>query len=702
MTKIDLSSCENEPVRFVGMVQPFGALVVGDESGKISHVSSNIGAFLGQEASTLLGKPLATVSLEGAYRTCKKRLGSRQLIEFEPVEKASTFDLNALLNKLQTANSLPSLLQKAAEAVWELTKFNRVMVYKFHDDFHGEVVAEALLPGVESFMGLHYPASDIPPQARAIFLESWVRIIPDVNATPVPIMGSNLEGLDLGRVTMRAVSPIHIEYLKNMEVGASLTISIIVEGKLWGLFACHHRSEKYVDPTVRDAAETIGRMTSSLIRESEIKEIHAQNEKLKKDIYKLQERLQKTDDIGEELTKATPNLTDLISTEGAAAALYLEGYWATVGKVPNEKQLEDLANWLSQNSKDEVFSTNELSKVFPEARAYKEIASGLLAASIPKNKKSYILWFRSEVVQTVRWAGNPDKTVTTVNGRLTPRASFDEWKESVEGKSKPWQVWEVNAALEIKHAVIGNDLKKQFEKEKKARKEAELAISAREELMEVVSHDLRNPLSSIVMNTQLLKRFLTNADEKTRSILDRISRSSQSMSNLIEDILNVTKLEAGQVNLETQITDLHELLRDSIDVLSTLAHDKQIKLEIAPNSVPLKAEIDYGRMLQVVSNIIGNAIKFTPPEGEIIAKVAKSGPDSILITIKDSGEGIPKENLDHIFDRFWQAKEAKKMGTGLGLAIAKGVVVNHQGEIWAESEMGKGTTFSIKIPIAQS
>ena len=349
--------------------------------------------------------------------------------------------------------------------------------------------------------------------------------------------------------------------------------------------------------------------------------------------------------------------------------------------------------------KKEIFATNELSKEFPPAREYKHLGSGLLAAAIPKGRKNFIFWFRPEISQTVRWAGNPEKVVDTVNGRLTPRASFEEWKTISEGKSLPWMEWEINAAIDIKNAVIANDLKVQFEKEKKARHEAELAKNAREELMAMLSHDLRNPLSSILMNSHILKKFMTGMDDKSQSVLERIFRSAHSMNNLIEDILNVTKLEANQVTLDLKVMPLHSILSETIELMLTLAHDKGIKLELARDSYACDVEVDHGRMLQVFSNIIGNAIKFTPENGSILAKIEKCGPEFVKISIKDSGPGIPQENLAYVFDRFWQAKEAKRLGTGLGLAIVKGIVERHGGEIWAESVNRQGTTFIIQLPL---
>lgn len=698
---LDLSQCENEPVRFIGAIQSFGALIHLDPAGIITHYSENIQELTGHPGNSLLGMKFSNELFEkNEYSLSEVKGPVGNFIEIERRVETRFQNVNSHLEKLQKSGDIHSLLQNAADIIADITDLDRVMIYKFHDDAHGEVVAETVRPGVDSFMGLHYPASDIPPQARAIFLENWVRMIPDVGYKSVPMKGTTqLDAFDLGKTLLRAVSPIHIEYLKNMHVGSSLTISIIVEGKLWGLFACHHNTPHYVNKDLRDMCETVGRMTSSLIRETHLKEVAHHAAELKAIHAKLIARANNANDLAEELTKNSPTLIDIVKSEGAAAALYIEGHWVTIGNVPSIKEMDDLADWLGTQKYDGVYVTNELSKHYPTAANFKAVASGLLAASIPKTRKNFIFWFRPEIVQTVKWAGNPDKNLSTVNGRLTPRESFNEWKESVHGKSLPWQEWEIDAALELRNAIMALDLRRQFEKEQKARNEAERATMAREELMAVVSHDLKNPLSSIQMNAQLIKRLVNPTDDKSKGVAERIHKSAITMNNLIEDILSVTKLEAGHMELELTKNSLHKVIDEAIDLLSPMAVEKGIRLAREMESIECVTSYDYGRMLQVFSNLIGNAIKFTPDYGTILVKVEKCGPEFIKMSVKDSGSGIPKDHLDNVFDRFWQANQAKRLGTGLGLSIVKGIIMRHEGEIWAESELGQGTTFVIQLPL---
>lgn len=459
--EIDISQCEKEPVRFIGAIQPFGAMLVLDKNFMVTHYSKNLKEISDLDGPKLLQKNFNPGLLDLNHFT-QSILPTRSgcVVEIERTLFPTFLNLNPMLGTLQNATDVNGLLNEAACVMSQISQFDRVMVYKFHEDAHGEVVAESVRPGIDQFIGLHFPASDIPPQAREIFLENWVRSIGDVSYVPVPLLGSETETVDLGPSLFRAVSPIHIEYLKNMKVKASLTVSIIVEGKLWGLFACHHDKPKYLTKDIRDNCEVIARMTSALIRDSYLKEVSFHASKLSVINQKLLSKVSNTQDLSTELTESSPSLVDIIKSEGAAAALYVDGYWATIGQVPNEEQLNELVVWLGSQNTGDIFHTCELSKIFHPASAYASIASGLLAVPVSKHKRSYILWFRPEQIQDVKWAGNPAKVVNSEDGRLIPRDSFEVWKETVTGTSQPWEIWEINAAMELRNSVLALDLQK--------------------------------------------------------------------------------------------------------------------------------------------------------------------------------------------------------------------------------------------------
>jgi light-regulated signal transduction histidine kinase (bacteriophytochrome) len=706
--KID--QCDLEPVNFIGAIQPFGALLAFDESsGKLRFASANWRDVFANLPSypTLVDFELSRTGAAVGKGWVGHHYRHEDLVVIEAEKGNEISDQRlerAVLSDLQAVSSSAELLDTAAKAVAKITGMDRVMIYRFHPDQHGEVVAEAISPGTESFLGLHYPASDIPAPARALFLKSWVRMIPTVDYRPVPIESLEEKGktFDLGGSLLRAVSPIHLEYLRNMRVGASLTISLQQNGQLWGLIACHAHQSILVSRDKRAACESIGRFTSALLAVK-----NEQDQVLLRDRYHsvhraLVERMHSGEDMAIELTNFTPNLLDLISAEGSSAALYLSGAWVSIGRTPSEEQLEKLVSWLEKTyPRQPLFETDRLPSLFPEAESFKQFACGLMALHIPKTSRNYILWFRPEVVETVSWAGKPEK-LEDAAGRLHPRASFALWTQEVSGRSRPWTELEKMAALELRNSIMATDLQLQFKKEQAARAEAERAVAAREELMAVLSHDLKNPVGSIKISAALGGRYLDRApNDKLKELLERINRAANSMNGLIDDILSITKLESGYLNLEFQKQDVNALLAEVVEILQPIANEKRILLELSPKSQPCYAEVDRGAVLQVFSNLMGNAVKFTPDDGKITLSVDRCGPEHVKFSVKDTGPGIDPSSLPNIFDRFWQAKQARRLGTGLGLAIAKGLVQAHGGSIEAESDGKSGTTFHVSLPVAQ-
>lgn len=710
VTNAQIDKCDLEPVNFIGAIQPFGALLAFDESsGALKFASKNWRDVFGGSGQQpkLTDFELMSSGLTVGEKWIGHWFRSQGLLVIEAEPGQAGFDSRLerkALSDLQSATSLQELLQKAAQSVADITGMDRVMIYRFHPDLHGEVVAESVSPGTESFMGLHYPASDIPAPARALFLKSWVRMIPAVDYSPIPIDSVDGAGktFDLGGSLLRAVSPIHLEYLRNMKVGASLTISLQQGGKLWGLIACHALSPSLVSREKRAACEAIGRLTSALIAvKNEQGQLHL------RDRYRavhqtLVERLHAGEDMAAELTKFTPNLLDLITAEGSSTALYLSGTWVSIGRVPSEAQLEKLVDWLEEmQGRAPLFATNQLPSIYSSAEDFKQLGCGLLALQIPKTTRNYIFWFRPEVVETVSWAGKPEK-MEDAAGRLHPRGSFSLWTQEVAGKSKPWTDLEKSAAMELRNAIMAVDLQIQFKKEQAARAEAERAVAAREELMAVLSHDLKNPVGSIKINAALGKRHLSkHPQDKVGELFERINRAATNMNNLIDDILSITKLESGFLDLEFQKEDVSSILREVIEILTPIASEKNLRLELQAPEQACLAEIDRGAIQQVFSNLLGNAVKFTPEAGKITLSLDRCGPETIKFSVTDTGPGIEPSSLKNIFDRFWQAKQARRLGIGLGLAIAKGVIQAHGGTIEAESDGKSGTTFHVNIPIAQ-
>lgn len=733
-----LANCSREPIHIPGAIQPFGVLLALDcADERIEYCAANVASAFGVDAQRALGmKPVdllgadllkdspshdfeaheparIVVSAGGQGRTWDvfvHRHQGRSIIELESTDTADSeagrplrSSLRRAISALDTSRSVRELCDRACEAVRTLTGFDGVMVYKFHADGHGEVIAESKGDEFAKYLGLHYPASDIPLQARAMFLSNWVRMIPARDYEPVPVLaapGVNAP-LDLGRSLLRSVSPIHIEYLRNMGVAASLTLSLIHNGELWGLIACHHYgSPKHLSFETRAACETLARLASSQLGRMGELETRASRERASDVLRQLEASMKGQSDLSEGLVNGARTALDLVECRGAAVHSY-NGTWLSLGSAPPTEQLVALARWLTQQGKPDVFQTNNLAAEYPPAESFKDVASGLLAIRIPKGDMNYLMWFRPEALQTVTWAGNPDKPVTQSSGstRLAPRASFDAWKQVVHLTSMPWATWELEAASVLRGSILTIDLQRQYEREVEARASAELANEQKEQLLAMVSHDLKNPVHSLMVGITLMQKTMS-ADSLSRSsdVLEGMNRSLKGMNHLIDDLLSVSKLESGTATLEIRENSVEELLKDVVQLLQPIAIERGISFEteLEP-SAGFRLRADRNRLLQVFSNLVGNALKFTPPQGKVRLR-AEKGTRETCFVVSDTGSGIAEENLPFVFDRFWQARQTQRLGTGLGLSIAKGIVEAHGGRIWVESNLGSGSTFRFTIP----
>jgi len=735
-----LANCSREPIHIPGAIQPFGVLLALDDELRITQCSENVAAALGREPHAALGRSIEELigcNLRSLVRDSDFQSG--QPLRLNMPDEASAWDaflhrhrsqlifelesvpvttgvhddsgrgrwVHTALATLESSTSLVALCQRACEQIKQLTGLDGVMVYKFHDDGHGEVIAEAKDDHWPKYLGLHYPASDIPPQARAIFLDNWVRMIPERDYVPAQLVSrdSAAAPLDLGRSLLRSVSPVHIEYLKNMGVRASLTLSLISEGRLWGLIAGHHyRGPRHITFEPRAAAELVARLVSQQLSRREELETAAARERGRGVVTELVRRMKVSAEIADGLVGEPQDACDIFNCSGVAIALP-GGDWKRVGETPTYEHLVGLAAKLDQRPGDwQVFHSDELVQEYSRAAEFKDCASGVLALRIPKGNGNYIFWFKPEVIHTITWAGDPNKPLAPESSvaRLRPRASFENWTEAVRMKSMPWARWEIELVETLGHAIVGIDLQRQFDQATQARAAAEWANEQKEQLLAMVSHDLKNPLHSVIVGTTFIQKLLpAESAAKLHTVLLAMQRSLHSMGHLIDDLLSIAKLESGTVDLEIQEHSAASLFSDAFDLLLPIAVEKGVALEMAADSLQdCRVACDRERVLQVLSNLIGNAVKFTPSGGRITCRLAKAAREACF-SIEDTGPGIARENLSSIFDRFWQARQTRRLGTGLGLSIAQGMITKHGGRIWVESELGQGSSFYFTLPLVR-
>ena len=529
-TTVDLTNCDREPIHILGAIQPVGFLIALTADWLVARASANIGQFIGREPGDLFGLPLEKIFSPKAVHDLRNRSamlrgpdsverlfdcalmgddhlfdiaihfsGGQVVIEAEPASGEhgdATGMVRSMITRLDQTTDFAAFYREGARQVRALIGFDRVMVYRFAADGSGEVVAEAVKAGIGQFMGLRYPASDIPAQARELYRRNMLRMIADVNAPAVPILPQRDQSgqpLDLSLSVLRSVSPIHIEYLKNMGVGASLSISIIVEGKLWGLFACHHYSARCPTFERRSVSELFAQMFSMRL-ESRERQQTVEYERRARDIsdqllgaVASDETLLKDPDwLGDILTHAIP---------ADGVGVWLGGAFAFSGTTPPIEDFRRITRALNGTAAGKVFATDHIGSLIPDAESFASEASGMLAIPISRSPRDYVVLFRKELIHSVRWAGDPHKPVAFgPNGpRLTPRESFAEWKELVEGKSQPFTPSEIRVAETLRATLIEVVLRLADE----ASAERQQAGARQELLIAELNHRVRNILGLI-------------------------------------------------------------------------------------------------------------------------------------------------------------------------------------------------------------
>ncbi len=763
-TPADLTACEREPIHIPGSIQPHGVLfALSADDCTIRQWSENAGRFTRQDLSAIGGQGVE-VLFEPPYATQLRQMASLAgiennptylfqarlrgaesaplewalhrangvlILEGEPTVPESDREqvawaglVRSTIPRLRAAPDLTTLYQAATEEVGRLTGFDRVMVYQFGDEGHGSVVAEVHRTGLEPFLGLHYPASDIPQQARQLYLLNQLRLIADVGYTPAPMLASDAQTtpLDMSYCVLRSVSPVHVEYLKNMGVAASMSISVMKDDALWGLIACHHYTgPRYVPFDVRSACELIGQVVSLQIAAKSDSGDGVYRERIHQVRDQIVENMAATDDSWAGLYAGDVTVRDLIECGGCAVVRENGTHCTRLGTTPSEEQILRIVSLLQrQEHSDAVFATDRLPFLMDGltdgADEYRSIASGLLSLRIGRGQPTFVLWFRPEFLHSVDWGGNPDKAVTRAEDgthRLSPRKSFARWRQEVEGRSSPWTDLEQEAVRELSRAILSVVLTKA---EEMARLNTDLQRSNTEldAFAYVASHDLKEPLRGIHQYIQFLHEdhadsLPPDATEK----LEVLTRLSRRMESLIDSLLHYARV--GRLDLSRAAVDMNQITGECQEVLRALLAETGTTVRI-PRPLPSGVICDRVQVGEVFSNLVSTAAKYNrrssgerwveigylTPEEEGYAAVAGedhglAGP--VIYRVSDNGIGIPARFHETIFGIFRRlhGRDEYGGGTGAGLTITKKIVERHGGRIWLESPPEGGTTFYFTV-----
>lgn len=490
----DLSSCERERIHMPSAIQPYGCLLLCVlPTWTISTVSANAGSFFGRASEDLLDQPLDVVmpgkavhDLRNVLQSSMVSAGAERLLDVQIDEGPERYDLTvhmsaanaiveivprkgantlatdpvvlvkSMIGQLRRASTLERFLQLAAHQVRAVTGFDRVMIYKFSPDASGQVMAEALRSGLPPFLGLRYPASDIPAQARALYKRQWLRLIPDVNYTPEALIGGSESSVeaDLSLASLRSVSPVHLEYLRNMGSNATLTISLMAGDALWGLIACHHAVPRRISTSICAAVELFGQIFSQQIDAKEQARELQHAARLRTAHDRLIAGMGPDQSVFDEPARFEDLVKAVIPCDGFG--VWSEQEFKGVGLTPPVEALPDLFRYLGEKGSQEPYATAGLSQELASARDYVAAVSGVLAIPFSRTSTEYLLFFRREVVETVRWGGDPKKPVSVEGGaaRIGPRKSFDAWREIVHGQSPPWRAAELQVAETLRTSLL--------------------------------------------------------------------------------------------------------------------------------------------------------------------------------------------------------------------------------------------------------
>jgi light-regulated signal transduction histidine kinase (bacteriophytochrome) len=651
---VDLTNCDREPIHIPGAIQPIGFLVALTADWQVARASANIEDFLHQSPEAVVGALIQDLFTPKAVHDLRNRvamLGGRDAVErlfsCVLVDGGPAFDVavhvsagevvieaepasgehgdasgavRSMMSRLDQAADFPAFYREGARQVRALLGYDRVMVYRFAEDGSGEVVAEAARSGIGRFMGLRYPATDIPAQARELYRRNLLRLITDVNAVPVPIIPArNQDGrpLDLSLSTLRSVSPIHIEYLKNMGVGASLSISIIVDGKLWGLFACHHYAARRPTFERRSVSELFAQMFSMRLESRERKET-VEYERRARDIS---DQLLGAVASDETLLKDPDWLADILTHAIPAdgVGVWLGGNHAFSGETPPLEDFRRIVRALNGTAAGRVFATDHIGALVPDASAFASGAAGLLAIPISRSPRDYVILFRRELVHSVRWGGDPHKPVSFgPNGpRLTPRESFAEWKELVEGRSQPFTASEIRVAETLRATLIEVVLRLADE----ASAERQQSSARQELLIAELNHRVRNILG-------LIRGLIRQSEPTSASIADFV------------------KVVDGRIHAlaraHNQITDDHwgpAPLQALIDAEAAAFVDERGRINLEGEPVLLNPNA-YSTMALVLHELVTNSNKYgslSTQDGRVVIGWSRNAARDLIMEWREIG-----------------------------------------------------------------
>lgn len=751
--KPDLTSCDTEPIHEIGSVQPFGALLAVDEDTLIvSHASENIDTYLDLEVPDVLGKPLADIIGETACQDLLQcqlepraphllrpwffnppsrqsnlerieclphRYGGKIIIEMLQLDEghADVWQQDLLrqniISQLMNTDDLAGLSTVSANLIREVSGFDRVMIYRFAEDGHGEVIAEAT-DRPDSFMGLHYPASDIPEPARRHFTLNLIRAISDINAVPSPILtrggekadSTSGQPLDLTYSKLRAVAPVHIEYLNNMGVGASMSISLVSNDELWGLVACHHYSPHHLSSSELRFCEMLGGTVSTLLQNLQNTQLLRRSIMAERTAFDLEMTARSNTDLHQVVTEYSDSLMTMVDAN--SMIFNVAGKQLRFGMVPDGNLNFDA---LSSDLQDGVAVSSHLSSVADMTPEQVKFASGAGYLELSEDGLDYLVVLREQYEHEISWAGKPDKVeVIGEDGveRLSPRGSFALWRQERLGRSKPFSSIDREVLRIMRRALFALNSLNRERAAVQAQKQAEanqarlrmtLMEAARKssmgELAGALAHEVNQPLAAVSNYVNACRQELQNYDidvpDSITELIDLAVDEAARTADLVRRLRNF--ISTGELIKER--TDLNLVVLQAAEFgFVADESDSAIALENCLDTSLSPVLFDPVQVGQVVLNLVRNSAEAMKGQQGTITLTSFREADKIVVSVADTGPGVSPDTSEMLFEPFHSSTTS---GMGIGLSLCRSIVEAHDGKIWLEPGT-KGADIRFSLP----
>ena len=717
-------NCDQEPIHIIGEVQEYGFLI-GTKGSEIAFYSENVLSLFSLKPKSVLGEKIEVlfdqlkldinwdnfshnqelaiqhINFNGEEYTLSIHSNNGfTLYEIEKVfpHHKINKEYQAVQNILRKSND-ENIWKILLKEIQEIIDFDRAMIYQFLYDGSGEVIEESVKDGLESYLHLHYPESDIPAQARALYLKNPVRITSHASGKTYPILGTEKEKIDLTYSVTRATSPVHVQYIKNSGMEASFSTSIIINGVLWGIVACQNAKPKHLDLQSRLLVETLTRTSANAYATFKSRETLEDYQRINLNNISLRQNLLSEENFGKALEN---NIDDIMKTCGAEGMIIkINNEILTHGNVPNLSDIEKIIDWSKVNNQDfeeNIFISSTFCKTSNLELDDSDISCGIIISVLGNNTSDMLIWIRKEQGQKIKWAGNPEKkTISEIKDgveiiKFSPRKSFEIWKEYVKDTALPWKSKEIESAKWITSVIL-----------KASHTKSSQILDLNNQLKELnqeldsfsytISHDLNTPLIVIKLNAQLMKRIVKSEDS-SHKYLDNIVNQVDTMSDMMKNVLELSKIKKSEIELKKIEVDL---------LINKLAEDSKVSFDAPHTEIIIENTPEVlgnpTMVYQVFGNVIGNAIKYSSkssnPTVKIIGEVFHN---QVTYKITDNGIGIDKKDADKMFKIFSRMSNAKAFnGNGVGLNIVQHLMEKMGGAISYESESGVGTTFILKF-----